>query len=304
MELILNLFILIHIISYSAIMYPSITLLILSFVICKTTATAIEVEYLSGSPRLNHSSYMDFYFRCIIENASTLQWKVNGFGLGGYFQVRTGHILSGSRSRFDYTASLLSLQPTSIEALFTFVSVLIVSTLASHLNLDVVCSNGLASSNTSNTEPTTLHEIANYSNTVSLRYILSRDLIPNNESLFTSIFECGVNNSYLNWQANSNKYGFSIFDGVNQDRLFLEQGSTTFDQQAILIAKQPYPIVTVLFVRSTSDIIVKCGFPENELQLSSCFLCSNLPASTNTQSLFDGITDKLESKSCTSGKAG
>ena len=141
--------------------------------------------------------------------------------------------------------------------------------VAGSSSLDVVCSNGPSSNRTSNVDNGKGVENSNSTNSVFEEYLLT-DSIVGDQTSQTSIFICGVQNSSMYWHTGtSNELGFSEFDSIGERRQNLEPGATTVKEQAIVIAHEPYQIVSVFFVTATSDVTVTCGYDQNEVSLTS-----------------------------------
>ena len=253
-----------------------------------TTSGTVNVVYLSGVRRLNNSTYWDYYFGCDTEGL-TLQWEVNGNALGGFLTGEVAQILSSTRSNFDYTATLLSSQPTTgVQS--TFDSVLIVSLLG-RSSLIVTCRNGPSFfKSVNNTE--SKRDVENNTNTSSiyLELLLAQPIVI---AKTTSVFVCGVNNQFLIWQVNSDIYAFTILDSIGQSWQTLKQNGSIVKEQAIVIAHEPYLIVSVLFVTHTSDISVRCGYNQDFLQLVSTTASEDPSAETDPEP----ITTVASSKS-------
>ena len=47
----------------------------------------------------------------------------------------------------------------------------------------------------------------------------------------------------------------------------MQQGATTVEEEAILIARAPYQIVSVLFITGSSNVTVACGDLQTEVRL-------------------------------------
>ena len=170
--------------------------LLVTVTLISTTSGTVDVFYLRGVPRLNDSSYWDYYFSC---NAvgTTLQWDVNNNTLGGFFGGNVAHILNGTISNFSYIATLLSSKVT-LERQFTFDSVLIVS-LRGNFNLNVVCRNGSSSDNTVSIDNGLGVEEKINITSVFLEFLLTQNIVGADDSRLTSIFICGVENQFMTW---------------------------------------------------------------------------------------------------------
>ena len=243
------------------------SLLLLITLICTTSCT-VNVTYLRGVPRLSNTSYWDYYFLCNTVG-TTLLWEVNGIGLSGFFSGDLGEALSGTLPSFTYIAILLSSKQLT-DGQFTFDSILIVS-VPGMSSLDVVCSNGPSSNRTSNVDNGKGVENSISTNSIFEEYLLTDNIVGDKTSQ-TSIFICGIQNSFMYWRTETIKkeLGFSNFDNVGQERRNLEQGATIVKEQAIVIAHEPYRIVSVFLVTATSDVTATCGYDsQNELSLTS-----------------------------------
>ena len=242
-------------------------LLLITLTLISTTSCTVHVAYLRGVPRLNTTSYWDYYFFCNTVGAALL-WEVNGTGLNGSLGGNVGdEVLSGTTPSYTYIAALLSSKPTTGEQ-FRFVSILIVS-LPGMSSLDVVCSNGPSSSRTSNVYNGKGVENSTFTSSIFEEYLLTDSVVGDNIN-HTSIFICGVQDIFMYWRTGTSKteLGFNELDNIGKERQ-LEPGATTVKAQAILIAKEPY-LVSVLFVTATSDVTVTCGDnSQNEVNLTS-----------------------------------
>ena len=243
-------------------------LFFITLTLISTTSCTVNVTYLNGVPRLSNTSYWDYYFNCNTVGV-VLLWNVNGAGLGGFLSGDLGEAVAGTTPNFTYTAILLSLKQLT-DRQFTFDSILIVS-LPGSSSLDVVCSNGPSSNRTSNVDNGKGVENSNSTNSIFEEYLLTEDIVGDKTSQ-ASIFICGVKSSLMYWRAgtNSSELGFSEFDNVGQIRRNLEPGATIVKELAIVIAKEPYQIVSVLLVTDTSSVTATCGDnQQNEVSLTS-----------------------------------
>ena len=234
------------------------------FIITLISATSgnVNVVYLKGVPRLNNSTYWDYYFSCNA-NGSTLQWVVNGNGLAVFSMGGVPQILTNRVSNFDYTTTLLSSQPTA-GGQSVFDSVIIVSLLG-RSNLDVICGNGGLSSSSTNNSESIMDVESQTIDSVSLELLLTRPLVSG--SIYnTSIFVSGVNNQFMNWQTYIDISTLRSSDTIGQGQQYLQQSDTFVTQQGILIGREPYQIVSVFFITDASNVIVECGHNQNILQ--------------------------------------
>ena len=247
-----------------------------------TTSCTVNVVYIRGVLRLNNTAYWDYYFGCNTIG-SILQWEVNENALGGFLTGNDDRILSGARSNFNYTATLLSSQPTTgLQS--TFDSVLIVSLLGTS-SLDVTCRNGPSFNSTNNAE--SRRDVENKTNTSSiyLELLLTQTIFT---GINTRFFVCGVDNQVMIWQTNTDTYAFNISDRIGQS---LKNQNDT--QQAIVIAHEPFQIVSVLFVTDTSVVSVRCGHNQEFLQFVSTTTSEGPSAKTDPEP----ITSVASSKS-------
>ena len=243
-------------------------LLIILTLICATSCS-VNVTYLIGVARLNGTTYRDYYFCCNTKGTALL-WEVNRSGLGGYLSSNNiGRVLHGERSNFNYTASLLSVQPIA-KGQFTFDSVLIVSVLG-HSNLEVSCWNGSVASYTSTTNADNGKRVRDMdvNNSTMEEYLLSEWIVKEDNVSRTSIFICGVDFRFMYWRTSRNELLFSQSDVRGQDRQNIDVNATTVKQQAIVLAHTPYQIVSVFFVTHISQVTVTCGSPSFEVDLTS-----------------------------------
>ena len=211
---------------------------------------------------------MDYYFYC---NAvgTTLIWEIDQFGLGGFRSTEIGRVIVNRRSNFNYTATLLSSKRTPEGQLFD--SVLIVSILG-NATFNVTCRNGsvLHSRSIDNTNNGLGVESIINSSSVIEEYLLTDTIVKKDDFSETSIFICGVLNFIMYWRTSSRTIVFNIHDdAIGTSKPIPEPGSETVNQQAILIANEPYLIVSVLFITDTSDVNVTCGYIQDEVFLIS-----------------------------------
>ena len=203
---------------------------------------------------------MDYYFTCSTVG-EILQWRVNdvviGFN-GGETTGTPGTTLTRTMSNFQYITTLLSSQ-SSQAGLFTFDSVLIASTNTSiNVVILVACVNGVDfTSVTINDAATAQNEIlnANFHN-VFLQYLLSATIVNDSTTYF---YLCGVNDEFQQWQTNSLPYIFSITDAIGRNRFDLSADQTLVARQAILMAREPYSVVSILLLTSIPDVNVTCA---------------------------------------------
>ena len=235
---------------------------------------SVEIQHLYGGPRLNDSSYIDYYISCNVVEDTTLQWKVNGTFIGGFREGETGYVLANSQPGFNYSAILLSSNASSKQGKFSFDSVLTVS-FNSDVSLEVVClsNRGSDSTTTINTgqNPVQVHE-----NNVVLQLLFYRRIIRNihvPETLMTYAFICGVDLEFQSWILDGLPFGFNIEDSFSQQRSHLSADHTIANQAATFIARNPYDIISILFVTidtnatGSSDMNVTCAAGNSQVQL-------------------------------------
>ena len=208
---------------------------------------------------------MDYYFTCITVG-QILQWRVSQdvhvFGFTGGETTGTIKTCTGT-SNLQCITTLLSSQ--SFQAgLFTFHSVLIVSTTTSRNIFNVVtCGNEINSTSvTINDTAIAQNVILNRrSQNVSLQYLFSANIV--NDST-TSFYLCGVNDVIQAWQTNGLPYVFRDTDAIGRDRTFLSADETVAVQQTILMGREPYSLISILLL-SIPYVNVTCAssqFPE------------------------------------------
>ena len=203
---------------------------------------------------------MDYYFICSTVG-QILQWRANDvvFGfIGGETTGTTGTTITRTASNLQYITTLLSSQ-SSQSGLFTFDSVLIVSTITSiNVVIVVTCFNGVEfKSVTINDAATAQNEILNAnSQNVFLQYLLSATIV--NDSI-TYFYLCGVNDEFQAWQTNSLPYIFRNTDAIGQNIIDLSVDQTLVAQQAILMAREPYSLISILLLTSIPDVNVTCA---------------------------------------------
>ena len=259
-----------------------------------TTSCTITVTYLRGVQRLSNQHFQDHYFSCNTLGLSLI-WEVNGTVVSGFIHGKVAKVVSHTTSIYNYTATLLSSIPRN-GGQFTLDSVLIV-TLPRYFLLNVTCRNGTSLNSTFN--GAIEKDVINKSsiNSVFEEYVLTKVIVTNRffNHTCTSIFICGVENAFMYWRTETNdEFRFRYSDSVGQPRGNLEYNESTVTRQAILIAREPYRIVSVLFVTDTSDVTVTCGYPQNEVQLTSrCQLPSPSVDQTDPQGSTRNTSSKL-----------
>ena len=204
---------------------------------------------------------MDHYFSCSTVGQK-LQWQVNQDVfefIGGETTGTTGTIITRTASNFQYITTLLSSQ-SSQAGLFTFDSVLIVSSTTSmNVVIVVTCVNDIEfTSVTVKDEATAQNEILNLnSHNVFLQYLFSATIVNDATTYF---YLCGVNNEFQAWQTNNSlPYVFSKTDPIGRNRTDLSADQTLVAQQAILMAREPYSVVSILLLTRIPDVNVTCA---------------------------------------------
>lgn len=227
---------------------------------------AILVQYLRGNYRYNSSAIKDYYFSCSAVG-QTLQWSVNRLGLGGFFTgSNAGDLLTSFRPNFTYSASLLS-KRTLTQSQLNFTSVLLISALY-ELHLEVACRTESEQEITSNVKGLT-HIVSKEANHfVHLQYVFNEHIVSN--TALTSVFLCEVDGLSMSWKANAN-YDFGLSDviGASGQELYTEGGRSVVEEQAILIAREPYPFVSLLVITNYSGITVVCGSEKDTVHVST-----------------------------------
>ena len=265
--------------------------------ICTTLfqISVTQIKFLKNVPRLNTTSYIDYYFSCL-NVGNTLHWIINGTLSEELLANVITTVQNGTSSKFKYITSLLSSLPMQNNQ-FNMTSMLIVS-LQTRLQLNVVCFSEMG------TYDITIRDsieqgILNttYNPTIRLDYVLSDAIIAKSENCQTSVFVCGLNHIFQEWEINkTQEYGFDIYNTVGTSRHRLSHERTILEELAIVIDNQPYSIVTALFLTHTSDVAVAviCKSGLNQLQLSTLINppsgFSSIPASIiTTNPTFGGM---------------
>ena len=200
---------------------------------------------------------MDYYFTCS-SVGQILQWQVNQDRFGFIGGETTGTTITRTALNLQYITTLLSSQ-SSQAGLFTFDSVLIVSTTTSiNVVIVVTCVNDVEfTSVTTNDIATAQNEILNQiSQNVFLQYLFSANIVNNSTTYF---YLCGVNDIFQAWLTNSLPYGFTNTDAIGRNRTLLSADKTLAVQQAILMAREPYSIISILLLTSIPDVNVTCA---------------------------------------------
>ena len=138
-------------------------------------------------------------------------------------------------------------------------------------------------------------ENRNYTNSIFVDYLLTGSIVGDKISQ-TSIFICGVQNSFMYWQAGISEdiLGFSEFDNIGQERRNLVQGATIVDELAVVIAEKPYRIVSVFFVIHTANVMVTCGDNRNEVYLTTTYQSPSIPTvQTDSEIVSSSTSGKL-----------
>ena len=201
---------------------------------------------------------MDYYFTCSTVGQK-LQWQVNQDVFGFIGGATIGTTIKRTASNLQYITTLLS-SHSSQAGLFTFNSVLIVSTTTTSINVVIVatCVNDVEFKTvTINDAATAQNEILNAnSQNVFLQYLFSATIVNDSTSYF---YLCGVNDVFQAWQTNSLPYGFTNTNAIGQDRIDLSADQTLAVQQAILMAREPYSLISILLLTSNPDVNVTCA---------------------------------------------
>ena len=258
---------------------------------------SVEIQHLHGGPRLNNPSYIDYYICCNVVEDTTLQWKVNGTFIGGFEEGETGDVLANSQPGFNYSAILLSSNASSLPGKFSFDSVLTLS-FNSDVSLEVGClsNRGSDSTTTINTGQNPVQVRKN----VVLQLLFHRRIIQNihvPETLMTYAFICGVDRDFQSWILDGLPFGFNIEDSFSQRISHLSADHTIANQAATFIARNPYDIISILFVTidtnatGSSDMNVTCEAGNSQAQLPILDrLVANEMLTTTTEVLVSSLT--------------
>ncbi len=252
----------------------------------------IQVQYLQGNSRGDASPIKDYYFSCSAVG-QTLQWSVNRLGLGGFSTgSRAGDLLTSSRSNFAYSSTLVS-KGALADSQGEFTSVLLV-TVQNELHLEVACRTESKQNITSNNAGLTdEYTVERFDHTIYLQYVLSYNIMSDNR--YTSIFLCEVRGSRMMWQA-SDEYSFQPQDviGTSRQEIVSEDGHNIIKEQAILIAQEPFPFVSLLVVTEYSGNVIVCGSDDNTVRIPILSVIHQTPPTSN-DSLTLGSTTPITS---------
>ena len=279
--------------------------LTLKFVVAMATP-AVVVQPLYGGPRLNDSSYMDYYFCCNVEEDTTLQWRVNGIFIGGFMEGETGRVLANSQPGFSYSAILLSSNASSQQGKFSFDSVLTVS-CNSNVSLEIVCLSGKESSTASNIDPRRQVEVVRNNDAteiVALQHLFNADIIKTANQPRTYAFLCGVKLEVQSWIFEGLPFGFNIHDSFNQRRSILSADRNTANPAATFIAREPYDIISVLFVTidnatESLDMNVTCTAGNYRAQIPILLLRSSPEDTATANAMLTTRTSEVSSVATT-----
>ena len=200
---------------------------------------------------------MDHYFTCNTVG-EILQWRVNQDVVGITGTETTGTIkpCTGT-SNLQCITTLLS-SPSSQAGMFTFHSVLIVSTTSMNIFNVVTCGNDIEFTSVSTNNTAKVQNVLNRRshNVLNLQYLFSANIVNNSTTYF---YLCGVNDVIQVWQTNGPPYVFTDTNAIGQDRTCLSADQTLAVQQTILMAREPYSIVAILLLTSIPDVNVTCA---------------------------------------------
>ncbi len=251
----------------------------------------MEFEYLTKS--VLDGTTFNYYFTCTVEGQA-LQWAVNKLGLGGFsISSSTGSILSSSRQNFYYTSTLLAMGPAAMSSQKSFVSVLMV-TIQRAINLEVACR--------TESDQSIMSVMFNESFTASppqlihLEKIINSKLLKFNQTLNTAIFFCAVQGTSQTFQINRQQYKFESSDlvGSENHNLFSDQGYMVLEDQAILVAKYPFTLISIAIATISSDITVVCMGDSGRKSISSRgAISSTTSLTTMNVTTTASITSKL-----------
>ena len=220
-------------------------------------ATGIQIVYAA---KVNRFIYYDYYFTCSSEGSAQI-WRVNQESLGSFtISNRAGSLLKSSRDNFTYIATLASLTPR-MQDKYEFRSVMIVTTQR-ELNLEATCLTESMEDSVNNGNAS-FSSLRTMKNSVSAEHI-ALAAMDSNETVISNILLCGVNGSFLDWQVGGRNYRFDSNSQVGATFHIIKNG--TFEEQAILIAKEPYQFVSVLFITVPIDFEVYCISSEGNFQ--------------------------------------
>ena len=221
---------------------------------------------------------------------------MNKLGLGGYsISSITGSILSSSRPNYYYTSTLLAMGPAAMSSQKSFVSVLMV-TIQKAINLEVACRTESDQSiisvmfNDESFTTTTLSQLIN------LEKIINSKFLKFNQTLNTAIFFCAVQGTSQTFQINRQQYKFESSDLVGSEihNLFSDQGYMVLEDQAILVAKYPFTLISIAIATISSDITVVCMGDSERKNISSGGAASSTTSLTTMDATTTAsITSKL-----------
>ena len=281
--------------------------LALKFVVALATPSVV-VQHLYGGPRLNDPSYIDYYFCCNVEEDTTLQWRVNRTFIGGFREGDAGRVLANAQPGFSYSAILLSSNASSLQGKFSFDSVLTVS-FNSYVSLEVVCFSGQESSTANNIDPRRQVEVIRNNDAieiVALQYLFEADIIKTANQPRTYAFLCGVNFKVQSWIFEGLPFGFSIRDSFSQRSSILSADRNTANPAATFIAREPYNIISILFVTidnatESLDMNVTCTAGNYQAQIPILFVHSSPedPATATANAMLTTRTSEVSSVAAT-----
>ncbi len=259
-----------------------------------TSGTVMEFEYLTKS--VLDGSTLSSYFACTVEG-STLQWVVNRMALGGYsVSSSPGSVLSSTRQTFYYTSTLLAVGPAAMSSQKSFVSVLMV-TVQRPINFNVACL-----TETDQRIKSVMLNVESFYTTsppfqlIYLEKIINSKLLKFNQTLNTAIFFCAVQGTSQTFQINRQQYKFESSDLVGSEihNLFSDQGYMVLEDQAILVAKYPFTLISIAIATISSDITVVCMGDSERKNISSGGAASSTTSLTTMDATTTAsITSKL-----------
>ena len=267
----------------------------------------MDIQHLYGGPRLNDPSYIDYYFCCNVEEDTTLQWRVNGTIIGGFVKGETGRVLANAQPSFSYSAILLSSNASSLQGKFSFDSVLTVS-VKSSVSLEIVClSNQGENSTTTNTGPRRQIEVVRSNDgtdILALQPLFTGGIVQTANRPMTYAFLCGVKRDILSWIYEGLQFGFRSNDSFSHSISILSADNTIATQAATIIAREPYNIISILFVTidnatESLDMNITCSSGTYQAQLPIQALFSSSEDPSTNQAMLSTTTSNFSSLTAT-----
>jgi len=245
----------------------------------------VELNFLRGVHRLfSDAKYTDFYFACMSVGTS-IQWHANGESLSEFKTTETGQVYRGVTSKYNYTSTLLSSQPTHQSNLMVLDSIIVVSFEKNSPNFEITClgnnhSKTISLGDITDSDPT-------HDGTIAFQYLFSSRMVLS--QTYVHVFICSASSALLFSGDVGPTIAFTAHDHIGQSRTAFESDHNSIQMLGILMARVPQSLTSLFFIAMNGTASVKCFSEKDEITLSSV---PSLPLqqSTETRSVAVNLT--------------